>query len=336
MSIESNRFLPEGQYNSPEIRPADITPEPETVERVGVIVDRIQGILEDAYGLESLKLKKASQFLWPKVTADDVERGIREFGGEGAFYTDDGDTSLQVFMDKYEGKPLTERLKNRAKHLRYRAKLLPFESLHPVIYVGSSRMKRVQDVQFPNFLTEENLPDLKTISEEVGHFLYHQSQYKNSRSFPEEIMSESMTLIDWYQILKRVVPESTDKTIFDPSNPQAQAAARSLSEETSLRENAIFINISPETSVYSKGAQIIRGYLEHLINADRSGTAQKEELKKFYLLTGKDKLHYLINLYQKYVDQGNPEFGGSIDYLKDRLTFEVEFNPAWLKDDLKW
>lgn len=191
---------------------------PESVEKTGLIADRIQGVLEDAYGLKGLKLKKASQFLWPRVTTEGVERGIREFGGEGAFYTDDGDTSLQVFTDKYEGRPLTVRLKDRAKHLRYKAKLLPFESLHPVIYAGYSRMRRVQDIQFSNFLTEENLPDLKTISEEVGHFLYHQSQYKNSRSFPGEIMTESMTLIDWYQILKSVVPETTGKTIYDPSN----------------------------------------------------------------------------------------------------------------------
>lgn len=88
--------------------------------------------------------------------------------------------------------------------------------------------------------------------------------------------------------------------------------------------------------MYSKGAQIIRGYLEHLINTDRSGKAQEEELNKFYLLTGAEKLNYLKNLYQKYADQGNPEFGRSADYLENLLTFEIEFNPTWHDEGTKW
>lgn len=327
MSEVSEQQLPEPS-SSRSLKRRNTYPEvrtPENIETVGLIADKIQGVLEEAYGLESLKLKKASNFLYPRATSETAEKAIPLHGDNGAFYVDDGDPSFHANMASFHRKPLAERIRKRTKQVRSEVGLLPFERLNPVIYIGPSIMDRIKDAQLEDLLTEERLPDLEALSEEVGHFLYHQSQFKHNKDFPGAIMPEAMSLVDWYQALKRIVPVSTGKEIFDTTNHPAQAAVRNLSEKISLRVNAPSIHLNPITSMYSKGPRIIRGYLEHLIKNDRSGIAQGEELKKFYLLTGERKIQYLTDLYQRYVDQGDKEYNPSLAYVRDSMPLEPEF-----------
>lgn len=308
------------------------------VTPTSLLVDGIQTILERTYNL-SAGYRKASDFLWPRKTSDGTEVYIREALNtpDLTCYITDRDFlehGLMVDDAHWVREPKTPweqaQVKYSPRRLLFKAGLLPYEGVNPVIFLHPSIMNRIQTGDPAQMLSADYIHDLEMVSQHVSHFLYEQVQYKTHHQFAYPIALEAMAVLDWYLILRGVsLNPDSEAAIIDNS-----ASVRSLADNirARLELSPADFSLNPWTTHFRKGVTIIGGFLGHIIARDERGEDVIPELHQFYVLSPREKLFYLERLYGEYVRNGNQRYEGSLATVRDKLDYEWEFR----KSDADW
>lgn len=253
----------------------------ERLKPVAHVVDLIQISLEGVYGLQDLHLERASDFMWPKRTSKAAEKTIAgdiQSRALKAFFITDSVPIRQSPLQKIKQHSLMHR---------------DFKDHHPVIYVPLQFSESTRGVeQISGLLSGDKIEVLEILGEEVGHFVYQQTQHRLHHVLPGAMVSEIVGFIDLYQLIKSACSEA-HIDISDINNP---AAVRALEYFKKKRDK--FKNVgNPELSYYRDSAAIIDKYLDYLIAQETLHQDATGGVRRFYRLNVADKLKYLNDLY---------------------------------------
>lgn len=269
---------------------------PELITHTGKLFDDIQEILVNTYRLpHHLSSYKASRFLWPNVTSKPAEEFIQQQMESG-----DPRPFVMLTADFIDGglapRISPKSVQNAIKHALVARGRIPYTDLKPVIFIPPEVMEQLKGKELDQLVTPKGIPLFVPIVEEVSHFLYQQSQYLNNRRLPGDLMSEGIAILDWYLTLKQLVKSPIEgKT---PVNIIQEAW------ETMTQKRSTIPFVYRDLLHYKRAYKIIKGFVDHLVQDDQSGVDNQDELRNFYLLDGKRKMDYLLDLYQRLMDSG--------------------------------
>lgn len=267
-------------------------PNPELLKPLIKFVDLVQSCFVEAYGLRDLRLEKASTYLWPLKTSPAAEMTISNEVRSGvfkAFFTTDTVPMRPSLVDKVRFSPLVRR---------------SFKDHHPVLYLDPSLVADVNDVgNLGVMINPDKIYVFGMIGEEVGHFTYKQSQLRLNGKLPGAVISESVGLLDLYQLLKAACRDANLDSA-DLQNPQVAEVISALDKRIERFKNVQ----SLEFSYYRDSARIVEGLLIYLMDQDSKGIDTTSELKQFYRLSTPDKFTFLHNLYTRLLTEGDEEY----------------------------
>ncbi len=274
----------------------------ENSEGAKLVVDQVQTQLETVYGLQGLRLERAADCLWPDRTSAVLDRVIDSDIKDGLFRA--------VFVTDYSIRSARPSLRDRIRFSRLARPR--FRDYHPAIYLAGDVAAATDGVQcLPEMLSPDRLKFLDMISEEVGHFVYHHTQFNLYRQFPDLVMSEAMGLLDIYQVMRGVCFDvGTD--INDPD----QADSVRVSDYIQAKRDR-YLNITGELSYYRESEFLIGGYLDHLKSQDSSNGESNAKIQRFYKSPLSEKVNFLYQLYSRLVAEGQES------YLSDRISVEL-------------
>lgn len=309
------------------------------------VVDEIQDVLEGVYGLADLRLRRASQFLWPRQPSVVLKHNFKIGDAVGTNFSTDWDIPVGAWdKDLSYGPDWYRESKREKRALRLSPRRIiqgrfHFQDLHPSLYVAPNLAEQTQGVtSLDQMLTEQQAEGLELITMGVSMFLNAHTQYLLHREIPGRNTGYGMTLVDFYHVVR----ESSKRGDVDITQIETKSRTgrfrlmRTLFGRQGLEQKAFDIMMegiekgeiyyNPLAKHYTESTNAFEGFIYYLIDAFNLGRDISSELRHFYRLKGVDKRAFLAALYYQRVAEGDERYKKSAEIL----SYGREY------DDHKW
>lgn len=300
------------------------------------VVDGIQDILERAYGLQALKLRRVSQHLWPRKDSPVLRHNFEIGDATGTNFSTDWDIPTGAWKKDvslgtdYYRQFNRERWLIRLNPRRIIQGRFHFQDLHPVLYVSPELAEKTQGVtSLDQMLTDQRVESLELITMGVSNFLNAHTQYLLHQEMPRPITAYGMALVDFYHVVRdsgkageniidigssasrdRTGRFELIRTLF--ARQGLEAAASEIALE-GLKEGKVYYN--PLAEQYTQSAEAFEGLIHYLIDTANGEIDVSSLLRDFYRLRGEAKKDFLMSLYEQKLETGDERYKKSLDEL---------------------